>query len=154
MGSNKRNTKEDSTMALYEIYVGNVGNVYRGTNTELARIQYNECVALSRNGYGRYAGEPVTLMCNDEPSAEYTPPLDLIGDAEKQEPKQSATTYIVVCRDDSYNGIRGEYVLATRRQFNTRIEALVYATGIADSREAIVVECPKGLTYPTQKAGN
>ena len=81
MGPNKRNTKEDSTMALYEIIVGNVGNVYQSRNADLARIQYNECVALSRIGYGRYAGEPVTLMCNDEPSAEYTPPLDLIAEA-------------------------------------------------------------------------
>jgi hypothetical protein len=43
--------------------------------------------------------------------------------------------HFVICRDES-----GSYVLATRRQFDTRLEALVYESGIAPSREPIVVE--------------
>lgn len=43
--------------------------------------------------------------------------------------------HFVICRDES-----GSYVLATSRQFDTRLEALVYESGIAPSREPIVVE--------------
>lgn len=57
--------------------------------------------------------------------------------------------YIVICRDDEQaDGIKGEYVLATRKQFTTRGGADTYASQCSQSREPIVVECPRGLTYP------
>ena len=49
--------------------------------------------------------------------------------------------FIVVCRrDEVRRGVKEEYVLATSRQFDTRIEALIYEGGIAEGREPIVVE--------------
>jgi len=56
--------------------------------------------------------------------------------------------FIVICRDDDTpEGVKGGYLLATRRQFDTRSAAERYASTIHQGREPIVVECPKGLTY-------
>jgi hypothetical protein len=58
--------------------------------------------------------------------------------------------FIVICRDDAEEGVKGSYLLATRRQFDTCDEAERYASQVHPGREAIVVECPNGLTYPPQ----
>jgi len=59
--------------------------------------------------------------------------------------------YIIACRDDdNSDGSKGDYVLATRTRFATRIAATEYAMTIAEGREAIVIECPKGLSYSNQ----
>ncbi len=58
--------------------------------------------------------------------------------------------FIVICRDDDKSdGTPGEYVLATRRTFAARSEGDTYASGIAQGRAPIVVECPQGLIYPS-----
>jgi len=48
-------------------------------------------------------------------------------------------SYVVICRDDSFSGESGPYVLATRRVFDSHDVATEYASGISPSREAIVV---------------
>ena len=57
----------------YEVIVGNVGTVYRGANGFDARVEYNRAVGRSKRGGGRDAGEPVTLMRDDDIAAEYMP---------------------------------------------------------------------------------
>jgi len=48
--------------------------------------------------------------------------------------------FVVICRADrDIGGNPGEYVLTTRRVFNTREDAQRYADGCAPSRDAIVV---------------
>lgn len=48
---------------VYEVNVGNVGNVYEGESLAEARATYQEYVKLSKKGYGRAASEPVCLFC-------------------------------------------------------------------------------------------
>ena len=55
----------------YTVIVGNVGTIYDGTNRTIAHERYRTYVKLSREGYGRVAGEPVTLMHGDEIVKEY-----------------------------------------------------------------------------------
>jgi len=52
---------------------------------------------------------------------------------------------IIICKDDEPN--HDSYVLATRRTFTNRTEAVVYAAEINEKREPLIVECPKGLRY-------
>lgn len=56
-------------------------------------------------------------------------------------------SFFVICRDDEVRGIKGDYILATRRTFDTRLEALVYEASISPDREPIVVEAPHGMVY-------
>lgn len=52
-----------------------------------------------------------------------------------------ADSYIVVCRlDRDKEDVPGNYAIATRRVFKTRIQAEKYAATVAQSREPIVVE--------------
>ena len=51
----------------YQVIVGNIGEVYDGDNKAEARESYREYYAQSREGYGRAAGESVTLMVDNEP---------------------------------------------------------------------------------------
>ena len=60
-------------MNTFEIIVGNIGNVFIGEHENNARKCFNECVELSKNKYGRWANEPVTLMRNGEPIKEHNP---------------------------------------------------------------------------------
>lgn len=50
------------------------------------------------------------------------------------------SSYIVVCRADRVGQRKGQYVLTTRHVFGSRDEAEKYASTVAASREAIVVE--------------
>ena len=52
--------------ATYEVVVGNIGTVYRGTDQDEAGRRFRSYVQDSRNGYGRVAGEPVTLFKDGE----------------------------------------------------------------------------------------
>lgn len=61
-------------MADYEVLVGNIGCVYKGTHGFDARVAYNTYVGQSKRGYGRAATEPVTLICDGEIVSEYGPP--------------------------------------------------------------------------------
>jgi hypothetical protein len=47
--------------------------------------------------------------------------------------------YIVICREDSVDGRPGEYTLATRRIFSSKVEAIDYAWSINASRYPLVV---------------
>jgi hypothetical protein len=49
----------------YELIVGNVGVVYRGNDGIHARNLWAEYVHYSQQDRGRVAGEPITLLKND-----------------------------------------------------------------------------------------
>lgn len=55
----------------YDVIVGNIGNVYSGTDEDKARATYKEYVEQSKSGVGRAGGEDVTLMLNDEIEDEF-----------------------------------------------------------------------------------
>ena len=57
----------------YEVIVGNIGSVYRGSDNAEALSVFEEYSSQSRQGYGRASGEPVTLMADGEPKEEYDP---------------------------------------------------------------------------------
>lgn len=61
------------------------------------------------------------------------------------------TRYIVVMLDDEPHCHCGccpqSYVLACRNAWTTRKEAERYADACAESRRAIVVECPRGVDF-------
>ena len=50
----------------YEVIVGNIGTVYGGHNYKSAYKDFREYSELALNGYGRCAGEEVTLFKNGE----------------------------------------------------------------------------------------
>ena len=58
-------------MAKYEIVVGNIGSVYTGNNYHNAKQEYEGWVNISREQYGRAAGEDVTLFEDWEPIMEH-----------------------------------------------------------------------------------
>ena len=60
----------------WSVVVGNIGTVYTGSSELQARDDFASYVHHSRDGYGRVAGEPVTLLHGGEIIAEH------IGDAE------------------------------------------------------------------------
>ena len=53
-------------MAHYEVIAGNIGSVYAGESMEAAFQTYNIYAKDSRDGYGRAAGEQVTLLRDGE----------------------------------------------------------------------------------------
>lgn len=67
----------------WEVTVGNIGCVYRGTNEHEAREHFASYSRDSRENYGRASGEPVALLENgaivDEINGE--PDLDAMSDA-------------------------------------------------------------------------
>lgn len=60
----------------YEVIVGNIGVVYRGTDRSDAFHRYNAYVEMSIDEVGRAAGEPVTLMEDGEPIKEHEGAID------------------------------------------------------------------------------
>lgn len=63
-------------MPIYEVVVGNIGSVYRGSDEDEALANFREYKAQSQEGYGRAAGEPLTLFKDGEPEKEYDPLSD------------------------------------------------------------------------------
>jgi len=59
-------TNISTPLPLYELIVGNIGTVYRGPLETTARMEFNEYVRLSKAGYGRVSGEPVTMFKDGE----------------------------------------------------------------------------------------
>ena len=57
----------------FEVIVGNIGCVYRTSNRRDAADRYKQYVKQSKAGYGRAAGEPVTLFTDGELEKEHTP---------------------------------------------------------------------------------
>lgn len=56
----------------YEVLVGNIGTVYSGPSSTVARREYAAYVRLSKQSTGRASGEPVTLFVDHEIVKEYT----------------------------------------------------------------------------------
>jgi hypothetical protein len=59
---------------VYEVVVGNVGQVWKGHEYTEALHHYVDYVDRSKTGRGRAGNEPVTLMENGEIINEYIPP--------------------------------------------------------------------------------
>ena len=55
----------------YEVIVGNIGTVYRGTSFAAAQKNFATYREQSQSGYGRAAGESVTLMRDGEVIREF-----------------------------------------------------------------------------------
>ena len=73
---------------IYNVLVGNIGHVYAGTSLEKAKADFEEYKSQSINGYGRAAGEQVSLLENGEPLFEHFPQIKyyyLQEDAEDKE---------------------------------------------------------------------
>lgn len=59
---------------LYDVVVRNIGTVYSGEDRRKARYEFRLYVRLSQGKGSRASGEPVTLMCDGDITAEYNPP--------------------------------------------------------------------------------
>lgn len=60
----------------FSVIVSNVGEVYNGTSEEDANRTYTESVDLSKNNYGRFSGESVTLFQDGEIVKEFVGSLE------------------------------------------------------------------------------
>lgn len=56
----------DMGIGWYEVHVSNVGRVLEGRNAFKANSAYHTYVRMSERGYGRCAGEDVTLIRDGE----------------------------------------------------------------------------------------
>jgi hypothetical protein len=63
-------------MAIYTVIVGNIGTVHVGTNRRQARAVYRGYIEESKRNLGRAAGEPVTMLADEEIFAEFNPHLN------------------------------------------------------------------------------
>ena len=63
--------ESDEDEGRYEVIVGNIGNVIRTNNEQVARESFNKYVEISKEENGRVSGEDVTLFDNGEPIEEY-----------------------------------------------------------------------------------
>ena len=61
----------------YEVIVGNIGLVYRGSSFQEAKSTYSVYKSQSARGSGRAGGETVTLMKDGELQWEFTPKKSL-----------------------------------------------------------------------------
>jgi hypothetical protein len=59
--------------STYEVVVGNIGTVYKGKAKRLALKDYTNYIGQSQSGGGKAAGEPVTLLADDDIIKEYLP---------------------------------------------------------------------------------
>lgn len=57
----------------YEVIVGNVGTVYSGNDEFEAMNTYRTYLGLSKDGFSRAYGEPVTVLAGGEIKHEYNP---------------------------------------------------------------------------------
>jgi len=55
----------------YEVIVGNIGTVYQGSSKLFALRRFNEYRNLSDIGYGRASEESITMLTDDEITAEH-----------------------------------------------------------------------------------
>ena len=61
---------------MYSVIVGNVGEVYYGPDETAAHGLFRSYIQYSMDGYGRVAGESVTLMLDNNPIDEFIGPND------------------------------------------------------------------------------
>ncbi len=59
-------------MSRFEVIVGNIGLAHDGNNRDYAKAMFRSYVKMSKLGWGRAAGEGVTLMEEGEPIMEHT----------------------------------------------------------------------------------
>jgi hypothetical protein len=62
-----------AAVVQWQVIVGNVGTVYYGPSRRDAYATFNTYRNDSARGIGRAAGEPVTLMRDDQPFREHHP---------------------------------------------------------------------------------
>ncbi len=60
----------------FEVVVGNIGTVYSGNNFMQASAKYSSYLKDSESGYGRAAGENVTLLHDGEIRMEHVGTLE------------------------------------------------------------------------------
>jgi hypothetical protein len=70
----------DSETGRFEVICGNVGSVYSGNSRMAAKSTFNTYVDHSSSGYGRAAGESVTLFEDDEILDEHVGSVDQSGE--------------------------------------------------------------------------
>ena len=58
-------------MNKYQVIVGNIGTIYDGDNLKEAAKEFENAMFSSEGGYGRMAGESVTLWADGEPDHEF-----------------------------------------------------------------------------------
>ena len=63
-------------MKSYQVVVGNIGEVWSGNNPIDAHKEYGEYKRLSVAGYGRAAGESVTMFLDGEIKLEHIGEVD------------------------------------------------------------------------------
>ena len=63
-------------MAEHVVVVGNIGTVFTGSTRKYARQAYKDYVKLSKDGYGRAAGESVTRFVDGKIIQEYVGTVD------------------------------------------------------------------------------
>ncbi len=81
----------------YAVIVGNIGMVHESNSETDAYACYVEYMVQSTNGIGRAAGEPVTMMKNGEPVAEWFP-LPPVNGMDMQ-PRYAPSVVFVVGND-------------------------------------------------------
>lgn len=99
----------------YQVYVGNIGKTYEGSNKNDALKDYNSWVQLSRIDHGKASGEGVVFMVNGDIVKEYNPE-DILDELEKVDPN----TYTVGVHSEKL--IRREWGLKLDRgegEYNT-----------------------------------
>ena len=69
----------NNPIAVYEVFVGNIGRVYFGDSKSRADRTFDQYVRYSKEGIGSAAGEDVSLICEGELSREYTAPKNRRG---------------------------------------------------------------------------
>jgi len=67
----RRSARRNPTMGSYEVFVGNIGQVYDGNDRAKAQHSFDYYVAMSKRTSGRASGEDVALLCEGELSQEY-----------------------------------------------------------------------------------
>jgi hypothetical protein len=70
----------ENNQGYYEVIVSNIGKVLEGSNAFKANSAFNTYVGQSKRGYGRAAGESVTMFRNGEPVKEFTGSLHMTDD--------------------------------------------------------------------------
>lgn len=60
-------------MDRFQVIVGNIGTVHSSNNWGMACKDYGDYKKQSKDGYGRAAGEPVTMMKDGEIEFEHIP---------------------------------------------------------------------------------
>lgn len=75
-----RKPRAQTSRRFYEVVVGNVGTVYRGSNRRHAEREFRDYVHQSKHAMGRADGESVTIFADGEVVREYVGKVDREAD--------------------------------------------------------------------------